>query len=411
MFQLKYPSEQKARQVSPVSIEHAVLVAAVGLILLLAFLLPRAVYLPERVQQGGGSAATLTPIGDAWLRIEGSDLIYRGQKVQLRGANFSNVPALGASIGSGNPADVQITAEDYLELRKMGGNHARFGLSFRWYKDHRAAFWSMLDAQVGYAREAKVWLIPVMFTTPGDCYEGYGNTCPFWTSQDEQQQLKDFWIELVKRYQHEPTLVGIDLLNEPTPPNGESNVFWEYATTLRDAVIAANPNLVVLIMAGSDPTFWRTLGTNVIYEVHDYTPLQLTHGSASWTEIKCDTGVSYPGTMSDQGRDVHYDKNAFANSSDYRTNTRQFYSINWATNNKVPIYIGEWGSQSACEGWDQFLRDKASLYNQWEVNWAFYAWRSNPGNFGVFAQQGALKVQNVISYQILKTAFSGTVQP
>ena len=375
--------------------------------------IPTAVLIPS-LESSFGDFAGAQAI-TSWLKIEGRNLTYNGQVVYLRGANFANINALSADIGSGNPSDVQHTQEDYNELARIGGTHVRFGMSYRWYSSNSSAFWTMLDRQISYAKTAGVFFIPLIFTTPADCYEGYNDSCPFWDSTTEQNQLKAFWVELVTRYKNEPTVAGIDVLNEPTvgkSRNWSTDYFWKYAEGVRDAVIAVNPNILVFIEAGPDAQFWRTLGKNVVYEVHDYDPLALSHGAKDWVSIQCRTGARYPGTMQNwEGKNVYYDKNAFAGKGAPEANLRQLYSVDWAQQNNVPLYIGEWGSQSACPGWDQFIADKASLYNEWGLHWSYYSWRANSGNFDIFAARGALTVQNQTAYDKLKEALGGASLP
>ena len=344
-----------------------------------------------------------------WVKIDGRNLTYQNKVIYLRGVNMANINALGADIGTGNPNDVQTGQDDYNELARMGGNHVRFGMSFKWYQNFGNQFWAMLDRQVQYAKNAGLWFLPLMFTTPGDCYEGYGNSCPFWNSTSEQNQLRQFWVELVTRYKDNPTVIGIDPLNEPTPNRSPwSEIFWRWAEQVRNAAIAVNPNILVFIEAGSDAQFSRKLGANVVYQVHDYDPLALTHGANDWISIQCRSGGSYPGTMKNwEGENIYYNKNAFAGGGAPEANLRELYSIDWAEQNNVPLYIGEWGSQSACPGWDTFIRDKADLYNQWGLSWAYYSWRANPGNFDIMASNGAMRVQNQTAYTIIDAAFDG----
>jgi hypothetical protein len=211
----------------------------------------------------------------AFLRADGATLRYRDQAVMLRGVNFNNLPALGARIGSGSMADINIHEDDYAYAAALGANHVRFGLSFNWYMADRAGFIAMLKQHTLWARSYNLWLVPVLFTTPGNCYEGYDRSCGLWNSPAEQEALLRFWVDIAGQFSAEPAMAGFDLLNEPTP--GTNMLRWfNLAQRIRDAVSAVAPNQLVFIMAGPSADFWYSFrGQNIVYEVHDYIPLPL----------------------------------------------------------------------------------------------------------------------------------------
>jgi hypothetical protein len=144
-----------------------------------------------------------------FLQANGANLVYGSQSVILKGTNFDNINCLGANIGTGNPSDISFNGKqlielltlivsyfssfldfDYSELARAGGNHARFGLSFNWWQQYKTVFYQKLDQNIALAKKYNLWLILNMFTTPGDCYEGYSNSCGFWSSTTEQDQLQ-----------------------------------------------------------------------------------------------------------------------------------------------------------------------------------------------------------------------------
>jgi aryl-phospho-beta-D-glucosidase BglC (GH1 family) len=366
---------------------------------------------------GAGSARAVQGQGQDWVSIDGARLTHRGQNVLLRGSNFANINALGADIGSNNARDVQYTREDYFKLREMGGNHVRFGMSYTWYASDRAAFWAMLDQQVTWAREAGVFFMPLLFVNPGNCYEGYSNSCSLWQDSRLQQQLVDFWVDVARRYANEPTVFAIDPVNEPTPNQAPwCETVWGVLGRVRDAVLAVNPNLLVFFASCDDAVFYKTLGKNVVYEVHFYAPISFTHASVpDYSNIQCRTGSRYPGQNKEwDGRSYLFNKATMGGEGSARgsmTDIRDRYSIDWAQQNSVPLYVGEWGTQSACTGWQQYLKDVGDLFNEWGVHYAHYSWRANAGNWDTFAAHGPLKIQNHDTYDILTNLWRGNAQP
>ena len=225
-----------------------------------------------------------------FITTSGSSFVLSGQEIQLSAGfhdpGFSSSARIsslcsprrgeGRSYVSG-VSDITIGAEDYNRVAGWGINLVRFGLSFTWYQTDRNAFFKSIDGQVAAAHAAGVYLIPVMFTTPADCYEGYGHTCGIWSSGAEQQRLLSFWQDFARHYAGETAIAGYDLLNEPAPPNVSQ--WLSLAQSIRDAVVAVDANHDVVIEAGSDSLFSGLLGARVIYSVHGYAPLSMTTGA------------------------------------------------------------------------------------------------------------------------------------
>lgn len=365
--------------------------------------------------------ATNSP--DEWLRISGADILYHGQPIKLRGTNFNNGPALGGNtwLANGDITKIPETRADYQKLREMGANHVRFGLDYQWYSKDKAAFFAVMDNHVAWSKEAGIWFLPVMFILPGNCYEGYSAVCPFWDNATYKQQLKDFWVDFITRYANEPTVIGIDVLNEPNvgaSQNWSAKYFWTYAQTVRDAVVSArlaiNPNssTLVFIEAGSSPNSFINLGANVVYEEHMYMPSGITHGSKSNTPFTCTTGAVYPGASSDWGFSGTplWDKSILGGTGNQSILKR--FSVNWAKTNNVPYYVGEWSARSGCAGWDAYVKDVADILNSNGVHYAHFNWRARYGNFDIYPSTGVLPAtpQNQKTYDIMLCAWKDNYQ-
>lgn len=359
------------------------------------------------------SAQALNP---AFLQALGKDLYWNNQKVILKGTNFDNINALGANIGSNNVNNILLTNADYALVASHGANHVRLGLSFSWYQNQQADFWTRMDQQVGYARANGIFLVFNMFTTPGNCYEGYGNHCPFWGQVGEQNALRAFWVAMATRYKNEPAVAGYDILNEPTPQAG-CQVWFPIANTIYQAIRQVNTNQLVFIETCSDPGNdlkynGPPRGPGIVYEVHDYFPMDHSHDMFT-------PGSTYPGSAKEWFGTCVVDKDEMAgitnNCSGYG-NVRENYGINWATTNNVPIYIGEWGSTSRLNGYAQYHKDKAELYRDWGVNHAHYTWAHGTIALGDFyqwgiVQRGSQVIDDLPKLNAVKISWAGAVRP
>jgi hypothetical protein len=352
--------------------------------------------------------------GTVFLQAQGKDLMFGNQKVILKGTNFDNINALGAGIGSNNVNDITFGDADYAELARQGGNHVRLGLSFSWYQQNKTAFFQKMDQQVGFAKKHGIFLVFNMFTTPGNCYEGYSNHCGFWGSSSEQQQLQAFWVDMATRYKNEPAVAGYDLLNEPTPPQG-CGQWFPIAQRIRDAVAAVSPNQLVFVNTCSDPGNDLRYnnppkGKNIVHEVHDYAPMDMTHDMFS-------PGSTYPGTAKEWFGSCYVDKNVFATGQGCpEMNIRESYGFNWAAQNNVPIYVGEWGASSVLKGYVQYHKDRAELYRDWDVNHAHYTWKHQTIKTGGYYQWGMYssnpsQTDDPAKLDAVKIAWAGAVRP
>jgi hypothetical protein len=355
----------------------------------------------------------------AFLQARGSSLIYKGTPVVLKGTNFDNIGALGAGIGTDNANDIYFYESDYAEVAKQGGNHVRLGISYSWYAKNKTLFFQKMDEQVSFARKHNIWLTFNMFTTPGNCYEGYSNICGFWNNPPEHTQLKDFWVAMANRYRLEPAVAGYDLLNEPTPER-DCSQWFPIAKTIRDAVYAVSPHQLVFIATCSDPGNDLKYnnpprGENIVYEVHEYSPMDMSHDNFS-------PGSVYPGNADEWFGQCYYQKNVFAGTpypgdpaSCDIADVREHFGLNWAQQNNVPIYIGEWGSTSRLSGYIQYHKDKAELYRDWKVHHAHYTWKHETIKTGGFNQWGIysqpMNLDDPQKLAAVQISWQGAVRP
>ncbi len=358
------------------------------------------------VLRGGGGGPTPPP-RTPFLSVNGRDLVFEGQAVTLRGANFDNLAALGAEVGGrageeigGDDIELMTADEsDYAELARQGGNHARLGLSFSWYQDDRDTFFTKIDQQVAWARQHRLWVVLALFTTPGHCYEGWNDECTgLWTTAAEQEQLRDFWVDVATHYRDELAVAGYDLLNEPlpgadaqdfltTPGTPEAipyiRAWFAIAQKVRDDIHAVDPNHLVFIQHGRDGGFDRPTiftGGNVVYETHYY-----------------DDGSHCAGDGADAASQLHRQIGAFANA--------------------VPTYLGEWGIDRACDS--PFLHNWAAAIDDADISHAYYDWEHSgaggqgPDGWGIYLP-GIDTVGDVANPAILTQAgpsWAGSYQP
>jgi len=346
------------------------------------------------------------------LSVSGKDILYKGSPILLKGTNIANIGALYApnigGIGSGDMQDIEAFESDYQKIRQQGANHVRFGLSFNWYTDNsESEFFSILDQHVAWAKQNGLWVVFNMFTTPGNCYEGYSETCSvFWNNSDKQNELADFWVKMAQHYATEPAVAGFDILNEPV---GNEQVNWtegwfNIAQNIIDDIRSVNSNKLIFVEAGPDATFTRKFnGANIVYSVHFYDPIAFTHNYDK-------DNRTYPGTfrIGWADKDVYYDKNSLLGNGDELANFKERYSYNWTISKNVPFYVGEWGTLSAGEGYVKYLQDVSEIFNELGISHAHYSWKAG-NSWGLFNSGENPTVKEQAKLNAVKVSWQNSV--
>jgi hypothetical protein len=289
----------------------------------------------------------------------------------------------------------------------MGGNHVRWGMSFNWYKEDRNNFFQVLDQHIGWARKHNLWLVLLLFTFPDDCYEGYTYECPYWHDSALQQEVLDFWVDVASHYKDEPVIAGYDLLNEPTPPQPDGPMTWfALAQEMRDAMYRVDPNHLIFVEYDPSGKYRRILdGNNIVYSTHIYTPFAVTHAEAPGE-------ITYPGSIPNNSSLVWWDKDALAGRGDPRANLRTTYAIDWAEENNVPMYIGEFGTRAWIEGHLVYLEDIFDLLASWDLHYAHFAWRGTSYEaFGLYPERDSLVPWSKEREALVAAKLAGSLQP
>lgn len=334
-----------------------------------------------------------------YITVVGKDLKYRGNTIQLRGVHMNNAIAQcsrvgeGRSFGSCRVRDINIRDLDYQRLSAMNANVVRIGMSYGWYRDNRQEFFTVMQDQFDMARRNRIWVIPTLIALPGDCYEGWNQTCPMWTNDTLKTQFKTFWADFAGEFYDEQVIAAYGLINEPTVPGifsgGNSEVWYQLAEQTIPMIRQRDPLHPIIVATDWNSRFPRKFGNNIIYEVHDYLPTGLTHSDGTYT--------MYPGPApvgAGQIQPYFWNKDRFqtggANSTapDYSHSMSSSLGLDWANDpaNNVPIFVGEFGARRNYPTYKYLIKDKGELYNDVHgLSWILHEWRSDDSGFEMYA--------------------------
>lgn len=190
-----------------------------------------------------------------------------------------------------------------------------------------------------------------------------------WASTSLQNSLIDHWRMLAIRYQSLPSVGAFDLLNEPVPPgrtyDDRQSTWLAFATKLGRSIRELDPNRVLIVESAPDatPTSFSTLRPipidNVVYSLHSYLPIELTHQRVM-KEYQKPMTYGKPGTSDVTQQDLISllaVVDAFATKFNVPILVGEFSCVRWAPSGSAARYIADSISYFESKGWSWLYHD------------------------------------------------------
>ena len=202
-----------------------------------------------------------------------------------------------------------------------------------------------------------------------------------------EAKMIENWVKLAQRYAGNSTVIGADLANEPHGPStwgdGSSNDWAAAATRIGNAVLAANPNLLILVEGiesyQGNSTWW---GGNLMgVKDHPITlnvPGQLVYSPHD-----------YPSTIYNQ---------SWFSAPNYPNNLPAVWDKYWGfiyQNDTAPVLLGEFGTKLDTASDRLWLQKLVEYMDENSANgglsvgsgeegpsWAYWSWNPNSGDTG-----------------------------
>lgn len=221
-----------------------------------------------------------------FVRASGRNLVVgaNNEVIVFNGLNVT-VP-VDASDGAEDVWNTKaISARDFANIRSIGFNAVRLHMNYKSFEDNnapgvfKADGWHWLDRAIALAKQADLYVMLDMHGPQGgyqsDKTPGFG---AFWDgvgaapNTSNQNRLIALWQAIAARYQHEPAILGYDLINEPRPNNSEE--WYAYAEQIIAAIRQVdNQHLIVLeVPFISNYNIRLVNDANVLYDSHFYSP-------------------------------------------------------------------------------------------------------------------------------------------
>lgn len=236
-----------------------------------------------------------------FIKAKGNRLVLGPdeQVIWLRGVNFNNhhwESDATAITHSDHHSEI-----DYQRITSMGMNVIRFNLNYRVFEDDSVPYqykqegWDWLDKNIAWARKYGLYLIMDMHVPQGGYQGGTDWGYALWDEVENQNRLKALWKAIAGRYKDEVAIAAWDLINEPTPSRNDAQ--WEtFAQELIDEIRTVDPNHLLIVEIGYGDnvrwSFFRVDDDNVMYDFHNYSPMEYTHQYSGF--VGRGDGGSYP---------------------------------------------------------------------------------------------------------------------
>lgn len=260
---------------------------------------------------------------------------------------------------------------DFDDLRALGAGLLRTGIRLdrcATCGEYTLPLGQLADFEFVLEEAGRVGIKVVLTLVPEDPF-----TAEYWQREDLQESIVKVWVDIARRYSKSETVAGYDLINEPRPKGAlsEASRQWaRFANRLIRAIRSVDPHHAIVFEpapAGSAHAFkvldGRLEDNNVVYSLHMYKPVEITHQGLILRGEPTRKGVIYPSETWNRAR-----------LSAYLDPVRAF-----ARQHRVPIFVGEWGSvRWTPDGTSyRWIRDVLELIEAEGWSWTYWSFRGH----------------------------------
>jgi endoglucanase len=311
-----------------------------------------------QILDDGGHAVRLT--GLSWFGLETSNYAPHGlwsrsmasmlDQIQSLGYNMLRVPFSSQLFDAGSTP----TGIDFAQNPDLVG---KSGLE-------------ILDALIAGARQRHLRVILDRHRPDANAQSAL-----WYTAQYPESRWIDDWKMLATRYQNDPTVIGVDLHNEPHDPatwgDGNAATDWRLAAEKAgNAVLAVNPHLLIIVegiqTVGGNTYWWGgNLQNAGAYPVRLSVPNQLVYSAHD-----------YPASVFNQ---------TWFSAPDYPANLSGVWDAYWGylvEQGIAPVWVGEFGTRDQSASDKEWFIGLAGYLTTHQLSFAFWCWNPDSGDTG-----------------------------
>ena len=179
------------------------------------------------------------------------------------------------------------------------------------------------------------------------------------------------WRRIATRFKGQSNIYGYDLINEPVQTRRATVAdYWTLQRLAAEEIRKIDPSTPIIIEAVQ----WDSADAfaylsplrldNVIYQVHMYQPGEYTHQGV---HAKTAEYGHYPWPNPEKKWDKDYIRSRLA---PVRAFEKKY---------NAKIYVGEFSAINWAEGADRYIADCIDVFNEYNWDWTFHAFREWPG--------------------------------
>ena len=326
-------------------------------------------------------------------------------KFQIRtGVNISHW--LSQSEKRGDARKNYITERDFDTIAKAGFDHVRLCMDEIQMWDSlgnkQPEAFTLMHNAINWALKNKLRVIVDMHILRAHYFNAESNK--LWTDPKEQDKFVNLWLQFQAELTKYPTdMVAYELMNEAVAKKADD---WNQLMAKAIKALRVKEPTRVIVMGSNR---WQLPGTfpemkvpandtNIILSFHCYTPMALTHHTASWTKLGAYTGpVNYPGLIIDTAnykglKDETIKELRWANGVYTKDSLLKEMqpAIDVARKMKLQLYCGEFGIYPTIpeEPKLNWYKDMVAIFNENNIAYCHWGYK---GDFPVVDENSSPK--------------------
>ena len=271
--------------------------------------------------------------------------------------------------------------DDFKTLREWGATLARYQMT-RWFSAKGknrdlADFDRWLDGKLDHlerdvlpwARKYGIQICIDLHVPPGGRDET--NDLAMYYDKTYAAHFVTCWRRIATRFKGQSNIYGYDLINEPVQTRRATVAdYWTLQRLAAEEIRKIDPTTPIIIEAVQ----WDSADAfaylsplrldNIIYQVHMYQPGEYTHQGV---HAKTADYGHYPWPNPEKKWDKEYIRSRLAP-------VRAFEK-----KHNAKIYVGEFSAINWAEGADRYIADCIDVFNEYNWDWTFHAFREWAG--------------------------------
>ncbi|MCK9574178.1 MAG: glycoside hydrolase family 5 protein [Candidatus Omnitrophica bacterium] len=305
----------------------------------------------------------------SWLLMEGYILGGRNIAESIFKQNFKKANGAAALREFERLfRDNFIKEEDFRNIAQMGANCIRLPFSYRLVSGASDGLIHLKKAFT-FANKYRLGIILDLHAAPGaqncDWHSDSSGRAMFWEKEKFRKEALGIWDELVSEFKEEPALIGFDIINEPVLEEKPTDILAEFYKEAIKRIKAIDKKHTIFL----EGSLWAQridflkdlIEENISISIHTYQPLDFTFNFVPF--------YKFPGKINNE----QWDKEKLEKYLEP-------YFL-FSKNNKVPIFVGEFGINWRGGFWGEinWLESILETFDEFNFSYTYWTYKAVSG--------------------------------